>query len=478
MLLPTSSPADPWLAPGDVGLRHDLELLADAGVIKGPLTQWPLPWPDIARDVAAVNDMGELTAGERAALTRVRSAARRVTQRGDWNLHARIAGSNEPDILRGFAATPREEGEAEAGIDWTGDRFAVRLQATAVTGADDGKTWRPDGSYVGMSIWNLMISAGYMDRWWGPGWDGGLILSTSARPIPAITVERNFSDPFTLPVLKWLGPWRATVSFGALEDHREDFDETRFFAARVTFKPWQQLEIGLSRSAQWCGEGRPCDAETFWDLLVGNDNDQDPSQQPGNQLAGYDLRLSSPWRGFPVALYGQMIGEDEAGFLPSKFLGLLGIEHWGWIGASSYRIHVEYADTSCSFSRDEPEFDCAYESSIYTVGYRFRGRSVGHTMDADGRMTSLGALYVESDGDSWELVARDTELNRDAVTAESNHTLAPLATDVASVDLFHRRALFGGRLLAGVGFESREVPSLSSTDEQWRLTAQWIREFE
>ena len=25
------------------------------------------------------------------------------------------------------------------------------------------------------------------DRWWGPGWDGSLILSNNARPIPAIT---------------------------------------------------------------------------------------------------------------------------------------------------------------------------------------------------------------------------------------------------------------------------------------------------
>jgi hypothetical protein len=99
-------------------------------------------------------------------------------------------------------------------------------------------------------------------------------------------------------------------------------------------------------------------------------------------------------------------------------------------------------------------------------------------MDGDGQMTSLGAFYVESDGDSWELVARNTDLNRDALTAEPTHTLAPLATDVESVDVFHRRALFGGRLVAGVGFDSRDVPSLSSTDDQWRLMAEWLREFE
>jgi hypothetical protein len=323
-----------------------------------------------------------------------------------------------------------------------------------------------------------MLSAGYMERWWGPGWDGSLILSTSARPIPALTLERNYSDPFTWPVLKWFGPWRATVSFGALEDHREDFDQTRFFAARVTFKPWRHLEIGLSRSAQWCGEGRPCDASTFWDLLTGNDNDQDPSQQPGNQLAGYDVRLSSPWRSVPVALYTQMVGEDEAGFMPSRFLGLIGAEFSGSIGQGSYRIRAEYSDTTCNFSRSEPIFNCAYESSIYTEGYRFRGRSIGHAMDSDGQMTTIAVLYVQPDGASWELRARSADLNRNAQAPEPDHTTAPLATDWESVDLYHRRELFGGNLAAGIGFERREVPSLPSADDKWRLTAEWVTEFQ
>jgi hypothetical protein len=475
MLMPVLSPADPWLAPGDVELRHELEMLADAGVINGPLTQWPVPWPDIARDVLAFEKFETLTPGERNALTRIQRVARQA-MRTDLNAHVRVAGSTEPDVLRGFAATPREEGEVEAGVDWLADHFAVRLQATGVADPDDGKTWRPDGSYVGASFWNMMLSAGYMDRWWGPGWDGSLILSTSARPIPALTLERNYSDAFTWPVLKWFGPWRAIISFGGLEDHREDFDQTRFFAARVTFKPWKHLEVGLSRSAQWCGEGRPCDASIFWDLLVGNDNDQDPSLQPGNQLAGYDLRLSSPWRNVPIAFYGQMIGEDEAGFLPSKFLGLFGLEHWGSVGGGSYRVTLEYSDTSCDFSRQEPEFDCAYESSIYTEGYRFRKRAIGHAIDGDGRLTSLGALYVAGDGTSWELRARTADLNRDATLEEPNHTVAPFATTLDSIEVVHRRDLLGGRVTAGIGFERRESDSLSSSEEEWRVSAGWIKE--
>jgi hypothetical protein len=51
------------------------------------------------------------------------------------------------------------------------------------------RPWRADGSYLGVNFGNFMLSAGLMERWWGPGWDGGLILSTNARPIPSVTLE-------------------------------------------------------------------------------------------------------------------------------------------------------------------------------------------------------------------------------------------------------------------------------------------------
>jgi hypothetical protein len=91
-------------------------------------------------------------------------------------------------------------------------------------------------------------------------------------------------------------------------------------------------------------------------------------------------------------------------------------------------------------------------------------------------MATVGALYVDDDGSSWEFRARTADLNRDADTAEPNHTVAPLATELESADLLYRRELLGGRLTAGVGFERRETESLSSSEEDWRLTAQWIRE--
>ena len=44
-------------------------------------------------------------------------------------------------------------------------------------------------------------------------------------------------------------------------------------SARYEHQQVSSNEVGISRSAQWCGDGRPCGFDTFWDLLTGNDND-------------------------------------------------------------------------------------------------------------------------------------------------------------------------------------------------------------
>lgn len=465
--------ADPWAAPGDIRLRHDLQLLADAGIVKAPLTSWPVSWAEVARDLASA-DFEPRPEHVAAALTRVRGQALDAMRVGEPDAHVRVAGSAEPMALRRFGAVPREEGEIEAGLQYTGEWFAARLQATAVADADDGKSVRPDGSYVGAVLGNWIISAGWIDRWWGPGWEGSLIYGNNSRPIPSLTLERNYSDAFEHPWLKWIGQWRLAVTMGQLEGDRDDAPDAQLFGMRVTWKPHPRVEVGISRAAQWCGEGRPCDAGTFWDLLIGNDNDQPEEEQPGNQMAGFDVRWSVP--GAPVALYAQLIGEDEAGYLPSKYLGLMGAETWGGWGDRSWRVHVEYADTVCSFTRSPPEYGCAYRHSIYTDGYQYRDRSIGHGLDGDSEQWALGAVLVNADGSSLEFAAQDARINR--ASANPVHSVAPFAAKIRSADVYHRRMLLGGDLSLGLGYEQRDLVALGQESDDLRGFAEWTRRFQ
>ena len=69
-----------------------------------------------------------------------------------------------------------------------------------------------------------------------------------------------------------MGPWTFTTFMDLLDDERY-VNDALLFGVRGSFRPPRTgLEIGISRAAQWCGDGRPCDLSTFFDLLVGNDN--------------------------------------------------------------------------------------------------------------------------------------------------------------------------------------------------------------
>jgi Capsule assembly protein Wzi len=463
---------DPWLAPGDGALRHDLQLLADAGFVHAPLTTWPVSWPEVLRDLGRANEAGQpmhIT----AALGRVRRAANAATNLGSLALEASIAGSENPMALRRFDDVPREKGEASVSAQYLSEHFGFRAQATGVADAADGKEIRPDGSYVAAVAGNWVLHAGWIDRWWGPGWEGSLIYGSNARPIPSITIERNYSDPVDHPWLSWIGQWRFAVTMGQLEEERTDAPNAQLFGLRATWKPHQRIEIGISRTAQWCGDGRPCDLDTFWDLLTGNDNDQPLAEQPGNQMAGFDARWSVP--GLPVALYAQAIGEDEADFLPSKYLGLAGVEFWGGLGDRSWRLHLEAADTACSFYENPPQFGCAYHNTIYHDGYQYYDRVIGHALDGDSRQVAAGAMLVAGDGSSWELALQSAEVNRRS--ANDVHSVAPVATDIHSVDLHHRRNLLGGDLRVGIGYEEREAAAQGGSQDDIRGYLQWSGRF-
>ena len=479
-LLALPAIAEPWAPPGDLRLRHDLQLLNDTGATNLPLTTWPLSWGDIGRGLSEV-DPNNLSPTATAAYARLNEQLRWETYSNELQLRVSAAAAAEPRIIRSFENTPREEGELSGGLSWLGDRFAIKLNATLAANPFDGDEIRPDGSYLGVVLGNWMLSAGWQERWWGPGRDGSLILGSNARPSPGIALQRNMSAPFKSKWLSWIGPWTLTTFMNQLDDERF-VNDALLFGMRATFRPIDSLEIGLSRTAQWCGDGRPCDFGTFTDLLLGNDNrgvNVDADDEPGNQLAGFDLRWVLP-RNFPAAFYMQWIGEDTRRGGPEigSWLRQVGIEHWGRIGALDHRTHLEASDTSCregGFGFSDLKPNCGYQHSIYRTGYRYNGRVMGHGTDDDSRTYSLGSTLVQSNGHSWNLTLRYMELNR-AGTPDARHTLTATPQELSDLQLSHERLTRYGRFHAGIGASHLDDELSGETTTDLTGFIQWILE--
>lgn len=469
----------PYMEAGDLALRHDIQRLAEAGVIAGTTSTWPLAWAPVLADIQSVDD-SQLAPDVLDALHRVRRRAARETGGESPGFSASMGVADNPTRIRSFEDTPRGDVDVSAGLDWTGTRFAADVNVQYVDNAMEDDEVRFDNSRLGVSVGNWSIAASTQERWWGPSWEGSLILSNNARPFPSLVIDRVMTDGFETRWLSWLGPWDLNVMFGQLEEARA-VPNAQFFGMRFSFRPLKSLEIGLSRSAQWCGDDRPCGLDTFFDLLVGRDNRGDEGvefdNEPGNQLAGVDFRWVPGFFASRVGLYGQFIGEDEAGGFPSRWMGQFGADWSTYLfDRWSARFYGEFSGTSCQFYESSERFNCAYNHNIYETGYRYRGRVIGHGVDNDTRVVSLGSVLVDAQDSQWRVLARFAKLNRGGPPDEHN-TLTPTPQELASIDFAHARSFSFGVVEIGAGYERVDDLATGTDSGATRFYLQWRNDF-
>ena len=458
--------AEPFLAPHDPFLRHEIRLLQDEGNIDSTINTWPI-------NLGGLNVENK---GPEWNQNLLNVTIKKESPTGWLPLKSKIGVSDDRLTARSFGNEPRGTFVTGLETSWMNDYFAANLSISALYGVDDDWKGRSeeglvlDGSYFAARLGNWSASLGKVDRWWGPGWDGSLILSSNARPIPAISLDRRISESFETKWLSWLGPWSFHSFIGRMEEERT-IPNPYLWGIRVDLNPTilDGFEIGLFRMMQLGGEGRPEGFSTWVDAFLSQDNVganskyQDKSKEPGNQLAGLDLR----WRPFdaPFAIYGQVVGEDEDKFLPNALMFQYGIEFWCDLPNGTARIFLEYADLTSTWWTDDPRTNnITYGHHIYSDGYRYRGSPVGHWADTDSQILTFGGLLLQNDGIGWGALIRHGDLNEDG--SGSSSVSNGVATDYFSVEVSNSR-LYEWRDLSvqtTVGWEKRKQVFNSVSD--------------
>ena len=460
-----------WFESGDVVLRNDLLLLNDAQIIRLPVNQWPIPRAAVAFALSNAKTQYATNAAVEAALVRVQARLKPSETQSNSGLEFDSSlTAGDPALLRGFDTLGRENGELRGRATYaTGDRMAFSLNVTAVTNPDDGDEVRIDGSHASAQLGNWLLSANTLDRYWGPSHVSSLILSNNARPMPTIMIERATAQAFDTKWLSWIGPWRMSFGMSQMEHEREDIDAPLFMAWRFEIMPLKNLDIGISRTAQFCGEQLPCSWEVFRNVLVGNDNagiDVAPEDEPGNQMAGFDMRWSSPIGNWPYAIYAQYIGEDESGYVPPA------------PDAASRR------ERATEFARQQ------YEA--YVQAFRLSPRRlalIGETIEAARHEGIAVALVLMPEGPTfrswyppgtWEIIvssatARTSRLNRDDF-GDVRNTVASVPTTYNSLEFGWRGKLFGQSIGADLGVEMIE-PAGGERDVQPYGFVRWTHAF-
>ena len=96
ILATTSSFAGPYIPAGDPALRHDIQVLADHGVIKGPTSTWPLAWGPILVNLDNA-DTNNLPPAAADALARLRDRANWETRTRELTFNAKVGVADNAD---------------------------------------------------------------------------------------------------------------------------------------------------------------------------------------------------------------------------------------------------------------------------------------------------------------------------------------------------------------------------------------------
>lgn len=307
------------------------------------------------------------------------------------------AGGSSFKGLPGLASMPAGSG-LHISRTWLDDPEGWRARLGATVARLDGETrFMAEGTEISAPLLGGRLYASQERRHWGPG-RASLFLDAQAQPVAAVGWRREQALAPRTAWLRWLGPWTADLFFGTLQGH-EAPRRPWLIGMRIELEPAQGFALGLTRTLLWGGRGRDEGLRSLLRALAGHDNAGDDGvdvhNQPGNQMAGVDLRYTGSWAGQGHwTVYGQIAGEDEAGQMPSRFLGLAGVS----VGRGAWTGFAEWADTGMRHAYGEHQ-PGAYRHAVFSSGYTQWGRQLGHPVGGDVVLHTIGARLG---GDSME----------------------------------------------------------------------------
>ncbi|MCK7426988.1 capsule assembly Wzi family protein [Enterobacter chengduensis] len=393
------------LVVNDRALRDDLAWLSDRKLIRLDLSTWPLSEAAIQNALLTLGDSEDP-----------------VNQRVTHRIQKRLRQLKSLVQVSAFAATGRDRLPAGMDAEHTaGQSFSAAIGMNdsdwdiTLKGNVERRQWiadassvNPNGSYAAWRLANQWLSFGEIPQWWGPGNDASLIRSDSARPVVGVMMQRDEPLPFESPWLAGLGAWQYQIFTGQIRQYSHP-EQPKLSGARVAFAPGNALELALSREIMWGGKGRPENYASFRDALFGQDNTGNQKNDPGDQLGGIDFRVHlASLLAMPVSLYGQVVGDDEAGFLPSHNTWLGGIEGHNVAGNSQMNWALEAADTRSQMK----ETGTIYYHYCYHGGFYQQGWPLADALGGDGTQFAARVEWVFENDRRFSLRGVRARLNR------------------------------------------------------------------
>ena len=257
-----------------------------------------------------------------------------------------------------------------------------------------------DEAYLATRVGIWKIEAGKQAIAWGQGVGGNFLFSDNARPRTMLKVSTE-EQPQSKGFLKFLGKTRFTAFASRLDDGRtengvKDYDEPTLVGFRGDLI-YDNVTIGLARASMLGGKGNHFRGKDLGKWLVGKNANHDDKW---NDIAGVDFR----WRMPGLQIYGELYGEDQAGYMPSDvaYRGGIYIPRLSYDG--TWDMTLEAAHTNRAW----------YMHGTYQAGWTYENSIMGDYMGTNANRFYANVNYYASASDKvgfhgsyWEMDQTD-----------------------------------------------------------------------
>ncbi len=283
-----------------------------------------------------------------------------------------------------------------------GRHFSAQLQprvAGGGVGANKFSELTLQTGSVAFEAHNVLFNVGRQQIVWGQGIEGGMLLSTSGRPLDAVTIAVDHPFQFPHPI-QWLGQFRGTILVADL-GARQNFPHAKIVAYKGSSAVTSFLELGISMMVQQGGRGAPGASFTdhFFDFFPFRNDKRANPPQFSNKLGGFDARVRIPML-HNAQLYAESIFDDidphrlmdaflhDAGHIAGVSLTQLGPD--GALSATG-----EFHRTGLRYYRHTP----------FTSGVTFNRSLLGDPLGPEGDGANLRIRFNRGGRQSWKLDA-------------------------------------------------------------------------
>ena len=243
---------------------------------------------------------------------------------------------------------------------------------------DGYNTFTFDRSYLQYTSGIATFGIGAIDRQWSFSDKTSLILSHNARPFKSIYIK--LENEFEYDWLPSESYWSLEVFNGQTEGSL-NMSSSMLLGLRASLSVIEGLDFELVQTSQWGGDGYSNGLSALNQALFFNTNDGSSSNI--NKMAGFGISYLIPKNIMPLRIYGQAVGEDEAGNLPSCYSYLAGLEWTDTKTEYLTSVSIEAVDTRV----DTSTLGYCGPNTMYnnnTYNYTNYGDTMGAIIDTEG----------------------------------------------------------------------------------------------